>query len=107
VTTAATVMLVVTLPVRAAAIVVVAAPASTPPLLDPLLELPELPEELLCAPELLAPLELPEPLEPPEDEPESDGFDDELQANERAEAIDATAREANKTREEDFVRARR
>jgi hypothetical protein len=100
-------MLVVTLPVRAAAIVVVAAPASTPPPEEePLLELPELPEELLDAPELLVPLELPEPLEPPEEEPESDGFDDELQANKTEDAIDATAREA-KTREEDFMRARR
>jgi hypothetical protein len=91
VTTAATAMLVVTFPMRAAAIVVVApasiVPASSP---DPPLELPE---EL---PDPLDPLELPEPLEPPElpeGEPESGGGDDELlpHANRTEDAIDATA----------------
>jgi hypothetical protein len=86
-------MLVVTFPMRAAAMVVVA-PASAPPAssLDPPLELPE---ELPNPPE---PLELPDPLEPPElpeGEPESGGVVDELlpHANRTEETIDPTASE--------------
>jgi len=87
-------MLVVTLPVRAAAMVVVAAAASTPPSLDPPEELPDPPE--LPEPLLLEPLEPPEPLELPGGEPESGwADDDELlpQANRSEAEIDTTERE--------------
>ena len=89
-TTAATVMLVVTLPVRAAAMVVVAEAASAlpPASSDPPLELPELlPEELPDPPELL---------ELSGCTPESGAAaGDELlpHAKRRKDAIDATARE--------------
>ncbi len=107
-------MLVVTFPVRAAAIVVVAAAASAPPPASfaPPLELPEPPDELPDPPEL------PEPPEPPDDdppellellegEPASGGVDEELlpQANRSDDANDAAAREI-KAREVDFIGAR-
>jgi hypothetical protein len=98
-------MLVVTLPWRAEAMVVVAAAASAPPSVDPPLELPEeLPElEPLELPEL-EPLELPEldPLAPP-----SAGGDDELllQANRDVDATDA-APSAIKARVVGFMGAR-
>jgi hypothetical protein len=101
-------MLVVTLPVRAAAIVVDAAAASTPPpsFDPPPLEPPELPEDVLDPPEPLEAPELLVPLELPEDEPEP-GDDELLHANSREAESDATAREA-KTRttgELDFMGA--
>jgi hypothetical protein len=97
-------MLPVTLPIRAAAMVVVAPESVDPPLeppleppLDPPLDPPEPPQE---EPPLEPPEspELPVSLEPPESPagaPES-GWDDEellLQANSGEAAIDATTRE--------------
>ncbi len=104
-TTAATEMLVVTLPVRAAAMVVVA-PASSSTF-DPL-ELPELPDDELTEP--LEPLEVPAPLDEPPELPDDELVPlspDELllHAKRRDEESDATAREA-RTSEEDFMGAR-
>src|ERR1700722_4728592 len=99
-------MLLVTLPMRAAAMVVVAPDASPPESLGPPPELPEPPEEL---PELLPepPEEpLPEPLEPSADGPASDVADARLllQAKRTEDASDATAREL-RARKGNFIGA--